>query len=330
MRARSIENVLTVVGAMPRMSTTSVEHVGIWSTCDGVPSGTGYRVAEASSTNELAPRRYAASVRRRSVELQPCTSALASAVEFEIVTAPPPTAHSGGGGGGGGGGEPEEPPEDPDDPPEDPDDPVEPVGDGGDVGGGEVGGGVVGGGGVGGGELGGGGTGGVGDDVGGLALGCPVPAPGSLAVTAGPLAAPIGAIAGTSGGRNGRNVDDGGPAACVIGVSALPRAAMDAGPPPAPNGSAERIEWGTPTAPLQRTAADAPPATTIPARPRAARPRMEALSRRVRIWPPPDRARFRKMFANDGGGAERPLPRVEDQQTTETIVPVPAWPGFPW
>ena len=77
MRASTTENELTVAGALPRMSTTSVEQLGSWSTCDAVPSDTGYKVAAAKSWNDVPPRRYAASVSRRSVLLQPRTTALA-------------------------------------------------------------------------------------------------------------------------------------------------------------------------------------------------------------------------------------------------------------
>src|SRR5581483_8975870 len=126
-RARSTENELTVAGALPRMSTTSVEQLGSWSTCDAVASDTGNKVADAKSWNDVPPRRYAASVSRRSVLLQPFTTALAWAVEFETVRVPAPIEHGpspGGGGGGGGGGGSDEPPDDPVEPGE----VVEPLG----------------------------------------------------------------------------------------------------------------------------------------------------------------------------------------------------------
>src|SRR5207253_8671092 len=96
-------------------------------------------------------------------------------------------------------------------------------------------------------------------------------------------------------GRNGGVATRGRAVPCVPGAAEPPCAATDPGvpPPPMPNGRSDRRAWRTPAAPLNKIAADAPPATTTPDRPRTARPRMTALSRTTRMGGTPDWASFR-------------------------------------
>src|SRR5581483_6777257 len=114
----------------------------------------------------------------------------------------------------------------------------------------------------------------------------------------------IGAIVETNGAGNGGVVVRGRAARCVPGAAEPPCAATDPGVPPPP---------------LNRSAADAPPATTTPDRPRTARPRMTALSRMTRMGGTPDWARFR-----DASRLPAPLPACRQWVTTSGSR-VPPW-----